>query len=247
MSHPSLGKCVARPCLQFHVDRHSTSAGLGAATSGAAFRAGIHGSRMTRRSIRAFKISAAVSSIGSSANEANVFASRDRRAPRLRPRHGAGGRPVCRLQTRGGAHLHFTRRRNHRRAIRQGRCRGRLYLAVLGAPRRHVHSARTGATRLRGGLQIHQRLAMARTHAKNRRRIFELVSVSPGSAGICCRDAQAAQRLGVDLFQHPSRCAQDQAAEFPYRGGSRERNRGELSLDGRQLARRPLSRHHLVG
>src|SRR4029077_5246762 len=76
---------------------------------------------------------------------------------------------------------------------------------------------------------------------------FARVLVSPASAGIRCRDAQAAQRLGMGLLQQPSRLAQDQAAEFPSRGGSRERNRGELSLVGRKRARHPLSRIHLVG
>jgi hypothetical protein len=43
-----------------------------------------------------------------------------------------------------------------------------------------------------------------------------------GAAGFCCRNAEAARRSRLGIFQQPSRFPENPKAGFPYRGGSAE-------------------------
>src|SRR6516225_7267005 len=83
-------------------------------------------------------------------------------------------------------------------------------MAVLGTSPGQAHPAQTGATRLPGGLPIHQRFSMARPDAKNRLGRVDALSVPPGSARVRFRDQEAAGRPGMGLFRESSRVAKGQ-------------------------------------
>jgi hypothetical protein len=68
-----------------------------------------------------------------------------------------------------------------------------------------------------------------------------------GPQGFVAATAKPLSDLAWAYFKRRPRVPKDQEAGFPYRSGSGEGNRRQLSIAGSGLARQPLSRHRPVG